>query len=74
MDIDTIVAGLKYHTIKDEATLAAERQSYLKQILGLSPRQKDMRNVYLQYHTSIEQPSLVDQLSAKLNISSTNIE
>lgn len=69
MDIENIATGLRYHTTVDT------KKTYLEDLLKtagfLSPRQRDMKNIYIDkitYHTIIEKPSIVEQIEKSLNI------
>lgn len=63
--MEKIVSGLKYHTSIERQPPTHEEifKHYFPQ--HKSPRQMDM----LKYHTSIEQPSLVETIEKSLNIS-----
>lgn len=69
MDLDKIKKGLKYHTSIEQKESNLDK--LLKNSGWFSPRQNDMKQVYLEkitYHTSIEQPSIMEQLEKSLNI------
>jgi len=63
MDLDKIVENLKYHTSieKKESNL----ENLLNKTGWLSPRQQDMKKVYLDkmsYHTTIYSKSFMDKI------------
>jgi len=67
MDIEKIICGLKYHTLNEPKK---DNLEHLLSKMGfLSPRQQDMKYRYIDsitYHTSIEKPSLYEQIKEKL--------
>jgi len=67
MDLTGIATKLKYHTVvvKEAATPEQIMAKYYKKREHLSPRQVQM----LQYHTSIEQPSIIETFEKSLGIS-----
>lgn len=67
MDHAFLAKQLKYHTVIERPPPTQEEifAHYFPQRKHLSPRQTDM----LRYHTSIEQPSLLESLANSLSIS-----
>lgn len=69
MDLDKIVENLKYHTSieKKETNLEnlLNKTGWLSEASFLSPRQQDMKKIYLDkttYHTTIYSKSFMDKI------------